>query len=429
MRIKSTAVVVALLLLPFLFGGCSQSHLQQGEQALAKQNYQQALDYLKIALQEKPGDARIMSALGRAYYHQGNTAEADKLITAAHQARPNDPVATLYRGMIAESNNDFASAEKFYRFYLENNRNTKATEPIRGRLLFVQNENLRRQVADAVKQEKQIGAETPDPRTIGVLPFAVHKSADETSRSLAAGLQAITWYDLSAVKELQLVERQQFQYLVKELQLAEKGFVANGSEPRLGKLVRAGKLVNGSVDKPSDNSVSLSSALVNTSAESYMPTFSKDDDLKRIMRLQKEMVLSVLDSLGIEMKGSRRQALKKPQTENYEAFLAFCQGIELHDRGEFDKAKASFERAERLDPNFGLAGQLADESGLIDANSGPLSSFSVGVIPTLNFDFAQTQFDPTGDINTISAPTTDPRVQDTPQQINNGSATVSGSIR
>ncbi len=147
------------------------------------------------------------------------------------------------------------------------------------------------------------------------------------------------------------------------------------------------------------------------------------------MKMQKDMVLSVVDSLGIDIKGSRRQSLKKVATENYEAFLAFSQGIELYDNGEFVKAKSMFDRAMSLDPKFNLARQFSTDATLIANNSGPISTFDTKIIATFTQDNGLV-FDPVINIINITSPTTvDPRTQDQPQDNSTGTATVSGTIR
>ncbi len=422
-------VAVLVVFALFLAGGCSQSKLSQGHRALEAKNYQLAIDYLESALKEKPTDAKVMTELGRAYYHKGDIAKAETFLIEAQKSNSKDATNALYLGMVAENKNDYAAAEKHYRSFLAQNGNSKAAEPIKGRLLYVQNENLRRQVADAVKQEDAISKETPAANSIGVLPFAVHDRSDEITRSLATGLQTVTWYDLASVPELQVVERLEFKYLISELELSEKGFSEKNSAPRLGKLVRAGNLVNASVDKPNDNSFSLSSALVNTNDAAFTPTYGKDSKLKDAMKLQKDMVLAVLDSLGIEVKGSRRQALKKAPTDNYEAFLAFSQGVELYDNGEFVKSKSMFDRAIALDPGFDLAHGFAIDAALIADNSGSITSFDTKVLVVIAPENGNS-FDPMTNVIQITDPTvTDPRKQDQPQNNSTGTATVSGTIR
>ena len=420
------ALVISAL---FLAAGCSQSSLSQGERALDAKNYQLAIDHLEKALKERPTDARVMRSLGRAYYHKGDMVKAETYLVEAQKGLPNDGTTALYLGMVAESKKDFASAEKQYRSYLSRDGKSKTSEAIKGRLLYVQNENLRAQAEEAVKQEAAIGKETPAANSVGVLPFVVGPKSDETTRSLATGLQAVTWYDLASVPELQVVERLEFKYLMDELKMSEQGLSDKKSAPRLGKLVRAGKLVNASVDKPEANSFALNSALVNTSDAGYTPTYGKDAKLKDAMKMQKDMVLAVVDSLGVDVKGSRRQALKKVPTENYDAFLAFSQGVELYDKGEYVKAKGMFERAISLDPQFDLAREFAENSLLISENSGSLSTFDVKILAA-NFNEATMFVDPINTVLNITSPAVvDPRIQDQPQNNSTGTATVSGTIR
>jgi tetratricopeptide (TPR) repeat protein len=422
----AAALVVSTLL---LITGCSQGNLSQGENALEAGNYQLAIDHLETALRDKPTDAHIMRSLGRAYYHKGEYAKAEKMLVEAQKSLPSDGIVVLYLGMLAETKKDFASAEKYYRTFLASHGKSSSAEAVKGRLLYVQNENLRQQVAEAVKQEDAISKEVPAKNSVGVLPFAVEGSSDETTRSLATGLQTVTWYDLASVPELQVVERLEFKYLIGELQLAEKGFSESSSAPRLGKLVRAGQLVNANVNKPNANSFSLNTALVNTGSAAYTPTYGKDSKLKDAMKLQKDMVLAVLDSLGVEVKGSRRQALKKLPTENYDAFLAFSQGMELFDNGEYVKAKSMFDRAIGLDPGFDLAREFSINSALLGDNSGSLGSFDTKVL-AMTVHENELFFDPMTHVLGITNPTTtDPRAQDQPENNPTGTATVSGTIR
>lgn len=427
--LRSRRIIAVLLLGALALAGCSQSYLRQGEKSLAAKNYQQAIDYLESALKEKPTDARVMRALGQAYYHKGDNAQAEKYLVEAQKGLPNDGSTLLYLGLVAEAKGDFAGAEGHYRGYLAKNGKSKAAEAVRGRLLYVQNENVRQRVAAAVKQESALGKEQPTPNTVGVLPFVVGDKADETTRSLATGLQTVTWYDLASLPEIKVVERLEVNYLIDELELAEKGFSEEKSAPRVGKLVRADKLLNANVNKPSDNALSLSSALVQTGNAAYTPTFDRESKLKEALKMQKDMVLAVVDSLGIEVKGSRRNALKKLPTESYEAFLAFSQGMELYDKGDYQKAKTMFDRAISLDPHFELAERMSEDAFLISGNSGSLDHFDDIVLASIGTQI-ETPYDPLVQVTTITNPTTqDPRTQEPPQTGTVGTAVVGGSIR
>jgi tetratricopeptide (TPR) repeat protein len=409
--------------------GCSQGFISQGDQALKNQNYQQASAYYEQALRQHPDNPHVQHALGQVHFHLGEYDRAEELLKAAQTKIPKDGTVVLYLGLIAEHRNDYADAAALYAKYLAENKKSPLESQIKGRLLYVKDNQLRQQVADAIKNEKEQAADTLLTGTVGVMPFSVPPKASENVTSLATGMAATLWYDLSSVKGLQVVERLQVKYLTDELAAADKGFVAKNSGPRLGKIVRAKNLISGNLDSPSVDKLSLQSGVVNTNAGTYSPAFSADEKFSQAMKLQKEMTLAVLDSLGVKVGGSARRALKKPPTESYDAFLAFSRGIEQYDRGEYGKADAFFIEAVRLDPSFDLASELHREAQMMQVAAVDLQKF--GQIVLAGTSMKQNGNDKLGsELLEISGSDTDPRHDDLPTTTGGtGSATVTGTIR
>ncbi len=425
---RASSLTLALLLLTAIVG-CSQSFLRQGDEALKKQSYQQALAYYEQALREHPDDPHVQQALGRVYYHLQDYDQAEKLLKAAQARIPKDGTVTLYLGMIAETKNDYAGAAEFYGKFLAANGKSPLAPQIKGRLLYAQNEQMRKQVAEAVKNEKSLASQTPAKNTIGVLPFSEPKNAGENASALAQGMAAALWYDLASVKELQVVERLQMKYLTDELAAAEKGFVAKNSGPRLGKFVKAQNLVTANLDSPATDKLSIQTGLINTGAGSYSPAFAADDQFSKAMKVQRQMTLAVLDSLGIKLSGSARHGLKKSPTDSYSAFLAFSRGVDQFDRGEYGKADAFFVEAARIDPSFDLATEFHSQAQLLQVGSTDLQRFSGVVLAGTSAQPANA--DGLGnELLDLSNPDTDPRHQDLPTTTGGtGSAAVSGTIR
>jgi tetratricopeptide (TPR) repeat protein len=425
---RASSLVLALLLLTAIVG-CSQSFLRQGDEALKKQSYQQALAYYEQALREHPEDPKVQSAVGRAYYHLQDYDQAEKLLKAAQALTPNDGIITFYLGMIAETKNDFAGAAESYAKFLAIDGNSPIAPQIKGRLLYAQNEQMRNQVTEAVKNEKSLASQPPAKNTIGVLPFHVSGKASEDVNSLAQGMAAALWYDLASVKELQVVERLQLKYLTDELEAADKGFVAKNSGLRLGKFVNAQHLVTANLDSPAADKLSIQTGLISTGAGTYSPAFAADEQFSKAMKVQKELTLAVLDSLGIKVTGSARRNLKKAPTDSYEAFLAFGRGVDQFDRGDYGKAVAFFVEATRIDPSFDLAKDFHSQAQMLQSGSGDLQRFSGAVLAGMS---AQPK-DVGGlgsELLDLSDPDTDPRHQDLPTTTGGtGSATVSGSVR
>ena len=157
--IRAVLLALAILASAPLVGG-SQNFAKLGDKAFKNQNYQQALAFYEQALQEHPNDPRVQLALGKVYYHLQEYDQAEKLLRAVHSQNPKDGTATLYLGMIAENKKDYGDAAEMYRKYLATAGKSKLTPQIQGRLLFVQNELMRAQVAEAIKNEKALASET-----------------------------------------------------------------------------------------------------------------------------------------------------------------------------------------------------------------------------------------------------------------------------
>ncbi len=425
---RASGLTLALLILAVIVG-CSQSFVRQGDQALKSRSYQQALAYYEQALRERPDDPHVQRALGQVYYHLQDYDQAEKLLKAAQARIPKDGTIILYLGMIAETKKDYAGAAELYGKFLADNSKSPMVPEIKGRLLYVQDEQMRKQVAEAVKNEKSLASQTPAEKTVGVLPFNVPNKAGENTSALAQGMAAALWYDLASVKELQVVERLQMKYLTDELSAAEKGFVAKNSGPRLGKFVTAQHLVTANLDSPAADKLSLQTGLINTGVGSYSPAFAANDQFSKAMKVQKQMTLAVLDSLGIKLGGSARRELKKSPTDSYSAFLAFGRGVDQFDRGDYGKADAFFIEATRIDPSFGLAKEFHSQAQLLQAGSVDLQRFSSVVLAGTSAK--QSNGDKLGrELLDLSNSDTDPRHEDLPTTTTGtGSATVSGSVR
>lgn len=164
---RASSLTLALLLMLAVITGCSQSFLRQGDEAFKKQSYQQALAYYEQALHERPGDPRVQAALGQVHYYLRDYDQAEKLLKTAQTLIPRDGAITLYLGMIAETKNDFAGAAELYAKFLAANSKSSIAPQIRGRLLYVRNEQMRKQVTEAVKNERSLASQKPEENTIG----------------------------------------------------------------------------------------------------------------------------------------------------------------------------------------------------------------------------------------------------------------------
>lgn len=97
-------------------------------------------------------------------------------------------------------------------------------------------------------------------------------------------------------------------------------------------------------------------------------------------KAEKRIVYQILDKIGVlekDLPPEVRSVIDKPHTTNFQAFLAYSQGLDFLDKREFRKAEEAFGRATQLDPDFGLAQQVKER--MPDAQANVLQSFQSAV--------------------------------------------------
>ncbi len=105
----------------------------------------------------------------------------------------------------------------------------------------------------------------------------------------------------------------------------------------------------------------LESAIIDSSSSVALGGGKQSGEIATFFTAQKQMVYSALNDLGIALDSlplDVRKNLERFQTTNFAAFKMFSLGLNAQDQGKFAEAKAFFEKAVELDPNFELAGEL-----------------------------------------------------------------------
>lgn len=106
----------------------------------------------------------------------------------------------------------------------------------------------------------------------------------------------------------------------------------------------------------------LESALIESATAKTLGGSKESGELSTFFSAQKKMLYQTLSDLGISLESlppDVRRNLERFQTTNFEAFKLFSLGLNAQDEGKFAEAKAFFEKAVELDPNFELAGNLS----------------------------------------------------------------------
>ena len=119
--------------------------------------------------------------------------------------------------------------------------------------------------------------------------------------------------------------------------------------------------------------VQIESAVVDSSNGQTSAVSHSDGNITTFFTLQKKVVYDTLQGMGLPVDSlppEVRARLAQFQTQNFEAFRAFANGLNAQDEGRFAQAKAFFQRAIELDPSFTLAKDMEVAMPAADTRNG-----------------------------------------------------------
>jgi tetratricopeptide (TPR) repeat protein len=130
---------------------------------------------------------------------------------------------------------------------------------------------------------------------------------------------------------------------------------------RAGRILGARRFIQGSFVPIGERNVQLDASILGAADGAVQPAGEPvEGELRRVMRLEKDLLFSILDALGIEPSPELRRQLEEPATDNFLAFLAYGRGLLLEEEGRMGEALEAYREAVRNDPGFQMAQQQAD---------------------------------------------------------------------
>ena len=112
----------------------------------------------------------------------------------------------------------------------------------------------------ALARESTLTNLAPEPATIAVLPMTI--AGDSSLQPLSRGLAELVLSDLAMVRNLRLLERIQVGALLDELKLSESGRADASTAARVGRLLRAERMVQGVAAITQNGPVRMSATVV-----------------------------------------------------------------------------------------------------------------------------------------------------------------------
>ena len=185
-------------------------------------------------------------------------------------------------------------------------------------------------------------------RSIAVLPFQ-NLSNEKENAYFADGIQDDLLTNLSKIGDLKVISRTSV--------MAYRDASSNARE--IGKALGVGSILEGSVRRIG-NRVRVNVQLINVANDRHIWAEDYDRELTDVFRIQSDLAQKIAGELNAKLSPTEKAQIERKPTENNEAYLAFVEGHDLLTRpdklrADTEKAEQLFERATRLDPNFGKA--------------------------------------------------------------------------
>ena len=303
--------------------------------------------------------ADVIVALGEAYRLQNRPEDVVSLMARAREIHPRDSRFPILLGIAYEDAGEIGQALALYREYLATGDDPTMRRQLAGRIRVLEREELLSTVRRSVADEATLPA--PTTTTVAVFPFLL-QAQDTSLRPLSRAIAELLVTDLSQTDRITVLERLHIQALINEIQLAESGLVDPSTAARGGRLLGAGRIIQGSVGG-TEQELELTAAVVGvTTGEPQVESARGSSPLARFFDAEKALALDLYRVLGVELTPAERERVNRRPTENLRALLHFGLGLEAEDIGSFRIAARQYAFAAGIDPSFTLARERAEQA-------------------------------------------------------------------
>ncbi|MEP6833696.1 MAG: CsgG/HfaB family protein [Gemmatimonas sp.] len=213
----------------------------------------------------------------------------------------------------------------------------------------------------AIANERTIDASAFPTQSVAVVPMNV--SVRDTSLAvLGVGLADLLITDLTRAKQLIVVDRLRMNAIIRELQLAASGRVDSVTAPRVGKLVRARRIVVGTIFELPNGQLRFSTRVADTQSSVVSPAIENTGALNSVFDAEKALAFGVLQQMGVTLTPAERAQIEVRPTKNIAALLAYSRGVRADAQGNFAEAANYYRNAARVDPTFDQSKTRATEA-------------------------------------------------------------------
>lgn len=345
-----------------LFTGCNTSrygmadqHLEDGEYNEAVRAYLRELNpHIRNGKRYIYFDQNAMTGVGLVYYRMEKYRTAEKIFNTVLQKDPTYGKARFYLGLTLESMAREDDAIRVYKKFTQINAVDPYRQVICGRLDYMMRNKISREMRLALQNEQQLKPELFPENSIAVLYFS-SLSNDPEWRPLQKGLAEMLVTDLQTVDGLQVVERMRLNALMDELRLSVETVADESNAERMGKLLGARTLIDGSFLVFDNYNMNLTASIRHLDRVTPPDENVFDGKFSQIFQMEKQLVLKIVDHFRISLTPAQREDLLRIPTTNMDAFQNYCNGLDALDQYNFGEAQEYFRQAILKDEAFTLA--------------------------------------------------------------------------
>ena len=280
----------------------------------------------------EPGSFEVNRSLGIGYYKAGRFDDARAALETASRLAPEDGTTALYLGLTAEELGDVAAAKRAYSTYVAIGRTSRVRMQLQSRLAVLARRELADDAKRAVQQEMTLAAVPGSPTTVAVLPLRFSGS-DSSLRPLERGLAELLTTDLARSKQLTVLERARIQAVLDELALQSSGHTDSTSNVRAGRLLQAGRLVQGSILQLDETQLRVDAAVVDVPTTQVRGVTQSSDRMEQLFALENRIALDLFEQLDVTLTVAERNAIEQRPTRSLAAFIAYSRGRAAEDEG------------------------------------------------------------------------------------------------
>jgi len=353
---KMTRLLPALFLITIACG--SNNTLQHtGRGFLETGDYDLAIIQLRAEERMNPADVRIKRDLGIAYFRTKQFEKAVSKLSQAAKLNSRDQVSLFYLGVNYEFLQQLDKAAIVYRACSSLDIKDELKNELLARSQEIELKYSKKQIRDNLSELKNSNSHVTEPNSVAVLYFRNISEWRELT-PLLKGLAEVLITDLGKVQLLKIVKRKKVQLLLDELHLTPSGLLDQLKMRDTGRMLGAGKLITGGIERVDNTRIRLTAGVVDTkSGQLQGESVQAAGRLSEIPELEKILLVGLLKSLGVRLNSDEAKALQQFPTKNNLAFIAFSKGLDFEDRNIIRQAKYQYEKAINLDAEFKLAKQ------------------------------------------------------------------------